>query len=72
MQASIIGELSKFIRSGKFCSSASKIVLLGHSLGSVMSNSVLHSDPGLVDAEILTGVAYYGVIGTIGMEAKQL
>ncbi len=31
---------------------------MGHSLGSVYSNVVLSSDPGLVDAAILTGIAY--------------
>jgi alpha-beta hydrolase superfamily lysophospholipase len=56
--ASIIKELVKLIRSDKFGSPASKVALVGHSLGSVYSNAVLNSDPGSVDAAILTDIAY--------------
>jgi pimeloyl-ACP methyl ester carboxylesterase len=72
MQASIVGKLVTLIRSGKFCSPPSKVVLLGHSLGSAISNAVLRSDPGLVDAAVLTGIAYYGIDSVPSLEAKQL
>ena len=32
-----------------------KIVLLGHSYGSAISNAVISANPGIVDAAILTG-----------------
>ncbi len=45
---------------------------MGHSLGSAFSNSVLNSDPGLVDAAVLTGIAYnVSNMGPWG-EAKQM
>jgi len=64
-------ELSKLIRSGKFCSSVSKLVLVGHSTGSVTTNSVLHTNPGLVDGAVLTGLAYNSS-GVVSNQAKQL
>ena len=71
MQAGIIVELSKLIHSGKFCSSDSKLVLVGHSAGSVITNAVLSSNPGLVDAAVLTGLSYNNS-GIISNQAKQL
>lgn len=37
-----------------------------------MSNAVLRSNPGLVDAAVLTGVSYYGANGVPSVQAKQL
>ncbi|KAH6661673.1 Alpha/Beta hydrolase protein [Halenospora varia] len=71
-QAVIVEKLSALIRSGKFCSRPSKLVLVGHSLGSAISNAVLHSNPGLVDAAVLTGFSYYGVNSSPSLQAKQL
>ncbi|KEF53280.1 uncharacterized protein A1O9_10728 [Exophiala aquamarina CBS 119918] len=71
MQASILAELIPLVRSGKFSSPPSKLVLLGHSLGSVVSNTVLNSHPEMVDATILTGIAY-NTSSTIPNQAKQL
>jgi hypothetical protein len=58
MQTSILTELVKLVRSDKFSSPASKVVHLGHSLGSVVCNAVLNSAPELGDAALLTGIAY--------------
>jgi pimeloyl-ACP methyl ester carboxylesterase len=48
-------------------------VLLGHSLGSGVSQAVLRDAPELVDGALLTGIAYWaiGASGTIGETAKQ-
>jgi len=73
-QAAIVSELVKLIRSGAFSSPPSKVVLLGHSLGSVISNIAIHNDPELVDAALLTGLAYgatSGAIGPVSYQAKQ-
>jgi alpha-beta hydrolase superfamily lysophospholipase len=70
-QAAIITELVKLIRSGTFSSPPSKVVLLGHSLGSVLSNVVLNTDPELVDAALPTGTAYEAS-GSVSDQAKQL
>lgn len=71
MQACILDELIPLVRSSKFSSSPSKIVLLGHSFGSVVSNAVLSSHPEMVDAAILTGIAY-NASSTIPNQTKQL
>jgi alpha-beta hydrolase superfamily lysophospholipase len=71
-QAAVLAKLSAVIRSGKFCSPPSHLVLVGHSLGSAISNTVLRSNSDLVDAAILTGASYYGVNTTASLQAKQL
>jgi alpha-beta hydrolase superfamily lysophospholipase len=71
MQSSIVKALIELIKSGKFSSPPSKVVLLVHSLGSVICNGALNTDPGLVDAAILTGVAYT-TSGAVPTAAKQL
>ena len=38
----------------------------------MVSNSVLHSNPEIADAAILTGVAYYGVDGSEATQTNQL
>ena len=45
---------------------------MGHSLGSAISNTVLRLYPELVDAAILTGASYYGVVTAPSLQAKQL
>ncbi|KAK4942066.1 hypothetical protein LTR10_018102 [Elasticomyces elasticus] len=69
-QAAVVTELIKLIRAGTFSSPPSKVVLVGHSLGSVMSNVVLHTDPELVDGALLTGIAYEAN-GAISNQVKQ-
>jgi alpha-beta hydrolase superfamily lysophospholipase len=46
------------IRAGKFSSTPRKVVLVGHSFGSVVSNALLAATPNLVDGAILTGIGY--------------
>lgn len=58
-QGAIAAQLSSLVRSGKFTSgSPQKVVLLGHSMGSVYSTAAARSDPTLMDAAILTGIAF--------------
>lgn len=71
IQSAIITQIVKLIRSGKFSSVPSKVVLVGHSFGSVISNAVLNSDPDLVDGAVLTGMAYAGYPITVAWEAFQ-
>lgn len=57
----IIAALAKLVRQGKYTSkigAPSSIVLVGHSFGSYTSNSVLAKYPDVVDAAVLTGIAY--------------
>ncbi|KAI9695059.1 MAG: hypothetical protein M1820_008952 [Bogoriella megaspora] len=71
-RSSILKGLIHEIRAGRLTgSSPSQAILVGHSFGSLVTNAVLRSDPGSVDAAVLTGVAYYGVDGTISTQAKQ-
>lgn len=71
IQSAIVSQLVTLIRSGKFCASVKKIVLVGHSFGSVISNVVLASDPDLVDGAILTGIAYAPNNFAVVLEALQ-
>lgn len=59
-QVAFLGGLAKAIRDGSYTSdiSATKIVLLGHSLGSYLSGSLLTTEPSIVDGAVLTGFAY--------------
>jgi pimeloyl-ACP methyl ester carboxylesterase len=70
-QGAILAKLSAIIRSGKFCSPPSKIVLVGHSFGSAVSNAVLRSNPDMVEA-VLTGASYYGEDSAPSLQAKQM
>lgn len=72
VQVALLEQLVMAIRSGKISTPPSKVVLVGHSLGSIISNAVLNSNPNLVDGAILTGIAYYGVSGQVATEVKQL
>ncbi|ETN44842.1 uncharacterized protein HMPREF1541_09717 [Cyphellophora europaea CBS 101466] len=71
-QGAILKGIVEHARAGQFPSPASnKVVLVGHSIGSIVSNSVLRSDPALIDAAILTGVAYYGVDSSRSLQSRQ-
>ena len=72
IQAPILTELVKLTRAGQFSpDTPSKVVLLGHSFGSVISNAVLLTEAELVDAALLIGLAYNGSI-TISSQSRQL
>lgn len=71
IQGAIIAELAKVIRAGQLGTPVSKIALVGHSLGSVFSNIALHSNSNLVDAAVLTGIAYNNTTKGVSDQAKQ-
>ena len=59
------------IRSGKFCAPPKKVVLVGHSFGSGVSNAVLAASPGIVDGAVLTGIGYDIPDSAVTVEAWQ-
>lgn len=64
-------QLSTLLRSGKYTGALGipgKLVHVGHSFGSFLSNALLVTTPELSDAAILTGIAYASVATTF-MEA---
>ncbi|KAI9721798.1 MAG: hypothetical protein M1812_002133 [Candelaria pacifica] len=61
IQSAILGELTKLVRNGEYTGNVGKpnaVVLVGHSFGSYISNSLMVSNPTIADAAILTGIAY--------------
>lgn len=58
IQVAILEQLVGQIRAGKFSSKPKSVVLVGHSFGSVISNAVLATNPGLVDGAVLTSIGY--------------
>ena len=58
IHAAVLTALVQKLRSDTFGSPASKVVLVGHSLGSLYSSVVLHTNPELVDGAVLTGIAF--------------
>lgn len=61
VQLAILQQLTTLLRSGKYTGSLglpSKIVHIGHSFGSVLSNALVATTPDLSDAAILTGIGY--------------
>jgi len=58
IQVAALEQLVTLIRGGEFSAPAKKVVLVGHSFGSVVSNSLLGSNPDLVDGAVLTGIGY--------------
>jgi alpha-beta hydrolase superfamily lysophospholipase len=71
IQVAVAKELAEALRAGKIGPSASKIVLVAHSMGSVYSNGLLHASPDLVDAALLTGIAYNLTQQTATTQSKQ-
>ncbi|KAE8446761.1 hypothetical protein EG329_011666 [Mollisiaceae sp. DMI_Dod_QoI] len=61
-QLAILQQLTIFLRSGKYTGdidgTPSKIVHVGHSFGSAISNALIATSPQLSDAAILAGIAY--------------
>ncbi|KAL3420634.1 hypothetical protein PVAG01_07079 [Phlyctema vagabunda] len=64
-QVAILRQLTILLRSGQYTgdlnSLPSKIVHVGHSYGSFISNGLIATTPQLSDGVILTGIAYAGV-----------
>ncbi len=58
IQVAILEQLVAQIRAGSFSSKPKKVVLVGHSFGSVISNAILATSPDLVDGAVLTGIGY--------------
>ncbi|PVH80876.1 alpha/beta-hydrolase [Cadophora sp. DSE1049] len=71
IQISILEQLVNQIRTGKFSPKPKNVVLIGHSFGSVISNALLVSDPGLVDGVVLTGISYKIPDTAVAFEAWQ-
>ncbi|KAK0107250.1 hypothetical protein ONS95_003951 [Cadophora gregata] len=60
-QLAILQQLSSLVRAGNYTGSfgaPSKLVHVGHSYGSLISNGLIATTPGLSDGAILTGIAY--------------
>ncbi|KAH8685770.1 Alpha/Beta hydrolase protein, partial [Tricladium varicosporioides] len=68
-QLAILQQLTGFLRSGQYTGSLgqpTKLVHIGHSFGSFLSNGLIATTPQLSDAAILTGIAYNGTqLGTV-------
>ncbi|KAH6674319.1 Alpha/Beta hydrolase protein [Halenospora varia] len=68
-QLAILQQLTSFLRSGQYTGTLgkpSKLVHVGHSFGSSLSNALIATTPQLSDAAILTGIAYNGTqFGTV-------
>lgn len=72
IQGAILTELAKAIRAGELGYSPSKIVYVGHSIGSVVSAASMNTDPDVVDGAVLTGFALAaGSAPVLGLEAQQ-
>ena len=72
-QVAILQQLTGFLRSGKYTGdiggTPSKIVRVGHSFGSYISNALIATSPQLSDAAILTGIAYASAASGTFVEA---
>ena len=71
IQVAILEELVTLIKGGKFSSPPKNVVLVGHSFGSVISNELLVSNPGLIDGAVLTGIGYAVPDTSVAFEAWQ-
>lgn len=71
IQVAILEQLIDQIRAGTFSSKPKNVVLIGHSFGSVISNAILVSKPGLVDGAVLTGISYKVPDTSVAFEAWQ-
>ncbi|KAF2256696.1 alpha/beta-hydrolase [Trematosphaeria pertusa] len=60
IQAALLTKITEAIHNGAYTSDikASKVALVGHSFGSILSSAVTSDRPDLVDALVLTGWAY--------------
>ena len=71
LQVAVLAKLVDQIRAGTFSSKPKNVVLIGHSFGSVISNTLLVSNPGLVDGAVLTGISYKVPDTSVAFEAWQ-
>jgi pimeloyl-ACP methyl ester carboxylesterase len=71
IQVAILEQLVNKIRAGILCSIPKNIVLVGHSFGSVVSNALIATNPGLVDGVVLTGIGYAVPDTSVAFEAWQ-
>ncbi|ORY18959.1 Alpha/Beta hydrolase protein [Clohesyomyces aquaticus] len=60
-QIELIAKIAKSVRSGKYTADvkASKVVLVGHSLGSIYSSGAIAKYPDIAEGVVLTGAAIY-------------
>ncbi|EPE35617.1 alpha/beta-Hydrolase [Glarea lozoyensis ATCC 20868] len=58
VQVAVLKQIVTQVKAGKLCATTKKVVLVGHSFGSVVSNVLLTSSPQLVDGVVLTGIGY--------------
>jgi alpha-beta hydrolase superfamily lysophospholipase len=68
MHIEVLGELATKIKKGQYTHGIgvpSKLVLVGHSMGSAYINGLLAEAPKIADAAILTGLAFTRDTGTV-------
>lgn len=72
-QVAMLSYLASSIRSGKYTANvkAKKLVLVGHSFGSALSNVVAATRPDLVDGVVLTGIAYANASTDTGASSQR-
>lgn len=75
-QLAILQQLTTFLRSGKYIGdindTPSKIIHVGHSFGSFLSNALIATTLHLSDGAILTGIAYANLASGTFVEAFAL
>lgn len=71
IQTSVLAELITTVRSGHYTTLSSpptSVVLVGHSFGSDLSNSLIAAKPDLADAAILTGYGLKGLDARLALQ----
>ncbi|KAF2118209.1 Alpha/Beta hydrolase protein [Lophiotrema nucula] len=60
LQTALLGKIVAGVRSGKYAGGkqTEKIVLVGHSFGSYISNALIAAQPDIVEGAVLTGISY--------------
>ncbi|KAF2464114.1 alpha/beta-hydrolase [Lindgomyces ingoldianus] len=71
-QIEILSKMVQEIRKGMYTSTvkASKIVLVGHSFGSFISDAMVAQYPGLVEGVVLTGIGFAGLTDDAGPSSR--
>lgn len=68
MHIQILKELATYVKEGRYTGIIGipkKLVLVGHSFGSVYTNGLLAEDPEIADAAVLTGLGFTMDVGTV-------
>ncbi|KAI9707885.1 MAG: hypothetical protein M1820_004491 [Bogoriella megaspora] len=68
MHVEVLNELAMRIKAGQYTDNIgvpTKLVLVGHSMGSAYTNSLLVNAPEIADAAVLTGLAFTQDVGTV-------